>query len=226
MSIKVNEHNIPEIQNLYKMNSQDIEKFAESAALAYKEYPLFKYLTQNRFEHDVIKNIIAASLNSMNTNIIGVSTEKEANAIAIFVPPNYTGGKTIPFLIGGGFKLLKLTSAGIFLRLLRYENHAMKIKKKYTNHNSWYLYNVTVKPEYQRKGMSSALLKPMFEYLDREGQDCYLETHKEENVKIYEHYGFELLEVSKIPKTDIVQYSMLRRAKRDDFINKVYMNKQ
>ena len=215
MNIKVNKHNIPEIENLYKMNSQDIEKFAESAALAYKDYPLFKYLTHNRFEHDVIKNIIAASLNSMDTNIIGISTEEQANAIAIFVPPNYTGGKTIPFLIGGGFKLLKFTSAGIFFRLLRYENHAMKIKKKYTNHNSWYLYNVTVKPEHQHKGMSSILLKPMFEYLDREGQDCYLETHKEENVKIYEHYDFELLETSKIPKTDIVQYSMLRRAKRD-----------
>ena len=107
-----------------------------------------------------------------------------------------------------------ITPIGIFLRLLRYENYAMKLKKKYTNHECWYLYNVTVKPEYQHKGMSSTLLKPMFQYLDRIGQDCYLETHKEENVKIYEHYGFELLEVSKIPKTDIVQYSMLRKAKK------------
>ena len=64
--------------------------------------------------------------------------------------------------------------------------------------------------------MSSILLKPMFEYLDIIGQDCYLETHKEENVKIYEHYGFELLEVSKIPRTDIIQYSMLRRSKEKE----------
>ena len=35
-----------------------------------------------------------------------------------------------------------------------------------------------------------------------------------ENVKIYEHYGFELLETSKIPKTEIVQYSMLRKVKK------------
>ena len=40
-----------------------------------------------------------------------------------------------------------------------------------------------------------------------------LETHKEENVQIYEHYGFELLEVSKMPNTEIVQYSMLRKHK-------------
>ena len=59
------------------------------------------------------------------------------------------------------------------------------------------------------------MLKPMFEYLDRIDQDCYLETHKEENVKIYEHYGFELLEISKIPETDVVQYSMLRKVKQN-----------
>lgn len=216
MNKKLNKIDIPEIEGLYKMNKQDIEKFAESATLAYKEYPLFKYLTQNRFEHNVIKNIISASISSMKSDIIGLSTEEDANAIAIFVPPFYTGSKAIPFLLGGGLKLAFITPIGIFLRLLRYENHAMALKKKYTNHKCWYLYNVTVKPEYQHKGMSSTLLKPMFEFLDRIGQDCYLETHKEENVKIYEHYGFKLLSVSKIPKTDIVQYSMLRKAKEKE----------
>lgn len=209
-----NKFDIPEINNLYKMTKNDIANFQESATLAYNEYSLFKYLTQGKFEHKVIKKIISASLHSMGKDIIGISTEEDAKAIAIFVPPNYTGSKVIPFLIGGGIKLPFITPIGIFLRLLRYENHAMRLKKKYTNHKCWYLYNVTVKPEYQRQGMSSTLLKPMFQYLDRIGQDCYLETHKEENIKIYEHYGFELLETSKIPKTDIVQYSMLRKAKK------------
>lgn len=216
MNKDLKDFDIPEIKNLYRMKKDDIEKFSECATLAYKEYPLFKYLTQDRFEHKVIKNIISASLSSMGTDVIGLSVEEDAKAIAIFVPPNYTGSKAIPFLIGGGIKLPFITPIGIFLRLLRYENHAMKLKKKYTNHKSWYLYNVTVKPEHQHKGMSSILLKPMFEYLDRIGQDCYLETHKEENVKIYEHYGFELLEVSKIPRTDIIQYSMLRRSKEKE----------
>ena len=215
MSCKSNKFNIPEINNLYIMSKKDIDKFAESATLAYKDYPLFKYLTQGKFKYNVIKNIISASIRSMGADIIGISVEEDANAIAIFVPPNYTGSKVIPFLIGGGIKLPFITPIGIFLRLLRYENYAMKLKKKYTNHKCWYLYNVTVKPEYQNKGMSSTLLKPMFKYLDRIGQDCYLETHKERNIEIYEHYGFELLEVSKIPKTDVIQYSMLRKAKEN-----------
>ena len=205
---------IPEIKNLHRMKKVDIDKYSECAALAYSEYPLFKYLTNNKIRHNVVKNIISASIMSMNDKAIGIATEEDANAIAVFVPPNYTGSKAIPFLMCGGFKLVFTTPISIFYRLIKYENHAMQIKKKYTNHNCWYLYNITVKPEYQRQGMSSKLLKPMFKYLDRINQDCYLETHKEENVKIYEHYGFELLEVSKMEKTDIVQYSMLRKCKK------------
>lgn len=209
-------HYIPEINNLYQMSDQDIEKFAETAALAYKDYPLFKYLTKGKFQHEIIKKIISASISSMKSEVIGLANESKAEAIALFVPPNYKGSKAIPFLMGGGLKLAFMTPPTIFFRLLRYENHAMRLKKKYTNHKCWYLYNVTVKPEHQKKGMSSSILKPMFEYLDRIGQDCYLETHKKENVKLYEHLGFELLEETTIPKTDIVQYSMLRRAKKQE----------
>jgi len=97
MSYKLNKYSIPEINNLYKMNKNDIDKFAESATLAYKDYPLFKYLTQGKFEHKVMKNIISSSIHSMGTDIIGISTEEDANAIAIFVPPNYTGSKAVLF---------------------------------------------------------------------------------------------------------------------------------
>jgi hypothetical protein len=57
---------------------------------------------ETRFEHKAIKKIISASLSSMGADIIGLSMEEDAKAIAIFVPPNYTGSKAIPFLIGGG----------------------------------------------------------------------------------------------------------------------------
>ena len=195
------------------MDKDDIDKFAECAALAYKDYPLFKYITKGKFNHKVIKIIMKSSIYSMKGQVIGFSTEKEANAVALFAPPHYTGSKTIPFLLGGGIKLIFIAPPSTFLRLLRYENHAMKLKKHHTNHDCWYLYNATVKPQFQNNGNCSKLLMPMLQYFDRIGQDCYLETHDAKNVKIYEHFDFRLLEISNIPKTNIKQYSMLRKAK-------------
>ena len=208
-----NNYEILEIEKFYKMKKEDIEKYAECAALAYKDYPLFKYITKNKCNYKIIKTIISSSIFSMKKQVVGYSNSEEANSVAIFAPPNYTGSRTVPFLLGGGIKLMFIAPPSTFLRLLRYENHAMKLKKDYTNHNCWYLYNITTKPQFQNNGNCSNLLRPMFEYFDRVGQDCYLETHDEKNVKIYEHFDFDLLEVSNIPKTNIKHYSMLRKAK-------------
>lgn len=208
-------YNIPEMDKFYKMDKKDINKYAECAAYAYEDYPLFKYVTNGSCNHEVIKTIIASSIYSMKNQALGFSNREDAKAVAIFTPPHYTGSKAIPFLLGGGIKLIFLAPLSTFVRLLRYENHSMKLKKKYTNHNCWYLYNVTVKPELQNKGNCSEILNPMFKYFDRIGEDCYLETHLEKNVKLYKHYDFELVEISTIPKTNIKQYSMIRKANKN-----------
>ena len=96
-----------------------------------------------------------------------------------------------------------------------FEKFAMEIKNKHAKPGCWYLYVFETMAEFRGKGLGSKIMKPMLNYLDEHNQDCYLETHKEENVKIYEHYGFELLEISKIPETDVVQYSMLRKVKQN-----------
>lgn len=206
-------YDIPEIENSFRMTKGDIDKFAECAALAYKDYPLFEYITNNKYDYKVVQTIIEASIYSMKNQIIAISNDKTANSIAIFVPPNYDGCKVFPFFVGGGIKLAFMAPKSTFLKLLNYEKYAMKVKKNYTNHKCWYLYNVTVKPQFQSKGNCSKLLKPMFNYFDRTRQDCYLETHSKENVYMYEHFGFELLETGNIPKTNIKQYSMIRKSK-------------
>lgn len=203
---------IQETDSLYKMKKNDIDNFSECSALAYQNYPLFDYILKGKIKHKIVKTIMSASIHSMGKKAIGFANDKSADAVAIFTPPNYTGSKVVPFLLGGGIKLMFIAPPSTFVRLLKYENHAMKLKKHYTSHDCWYLYNITVKPESQSKGYCSQLLKPMFEYFDRIGQDCYLETHLKNNVDLYKHFGFELIDTSYLPKSNIKQYSMLRKS--------------
>lgn len=213
MNNEVIDNNIVELNSFYKMGVDDIDKFATCAALAYQNYPLFDYLMCGEYDYEIVKKILAASIYAMPKQVVGYATDEEAKAVAIFAPPNYTGSKTIPFLANGGMELAFLSNPSLFFRLLNYENHAMKLKKKYTNHACWYLYNLVVKPELQNQGNGSKLLKPMFAYFDRINQDCYLETHDEKNIAFYEHFNFELLDTSNIPKTKIKHYAMLRKAR-------------
>ena len=57
------------------------------------------------------------------------------------------------------------------------------------------------------------MLKAMLNYFDQGNQACYLETLKKENVSLYEHYGFKLMEEVKVPGTDMTLYAMLRKSK-------------
>lgn len=191
----------------------EMETALESATLAYENYPLFNYLVKNNSKAGSIKQILRASIRASKAESIGFSVGEKHYAMAIFMKPNYKGCPALPFLFLGGTELIFRNSPQIIFRLLNYENYAMKLKKRYSNENCWYLYSLTVHPKYQHKGLASAVIRPMLDFFDATGQSCYLETNKHCNVLMYEHFGFALLEAGKIPGTSVVHYSMRREAR-------------
>ena len=110
-------------------------------------------------------------------------------------------------------ELILHSGLGIIGKLLTYETFAMKLKKKYTGHIDWYLYNLSVRKEAQGKGIAKKLLQPMLEFCDDEKMITYLETNKERNVPMYEHFGFELRETNPVPGSSVLHYSMVRDPK-------------
>ena len=115
-----------------------------------------------------------------------------------------------PFLASGGLKLILHSGLGIIGRLLTYENYAMNLKKEFTDHYDWYLYNLSIRKDAQGKGIASKLMRPMLQFCDDERMVTYLETNKESNVSLYRHYGFDLMKEEIIPKTTVTHYAMVR----------------
>ena len=56
----------------------------------------------------------------------------------------------------------------------------------------WYLQSIGTDPDFQRRGLASALLTPVLERCDAERMPAYLETLKARNVAIYERFGFRV----------------------------------
>ena len=65
-------------------------------------------------------------------------------------------------------------------------------------------------PLHQGKGIASKLMRPMLQFCDDERMVAYLETNKESNVGLYQHFGFELKKEEWIPKTPVMHYAMVR----------------
>ena len=99
---------------------------------------------------------------------------------------------------------------GMVGRLQSYENFAMNLKKEFTDHYDWYLFNLSIKKDAQGKGLASKLMRTKLQFCDDERMVSYLETNKAANVGLYKHYGFDLMKEEQIPKSTVTHYAMVR----------------
>ena len=201
---------IIEKAGLYIVQKKDLDRLAEVAADAYREYPLHNWLTKGKYDEKASKLIMQISLRTMTEDAIIYADSEEINGFAAWLPFGFTGSKTFPFLFNGGIKLICHSGLGIIGRLLTYEKYAMNLKKEFTDNYDWYLYNLSIKKDAQGKGIASKLMRPMLQFCDDERMVAYLETNKETNVNLYNHYGFELKKEECIPKSDVMHYAMVR----------------
>jgi GNAT superfamily N-acetyltransferase len=70
-----------------------------------------------------------------------------------------------------------------------------------------------VSTELQGKGFGRKLIGAAIEKSEREGLHLYLETETEENVRMYEHFGFRLLKKITLPIVELPMWEMVREPK-------------
>lgn len=198
---------------LYIVQEKDLDRLAEIAADAYRDYPLHNWFTNGKYDATASKLIMQISLKTMTEDAVIYADSEEMNGFAAWLPFGFTGSKTLPFLMNGGLQLILHSGPGIIGRLLTYETYAMNLKKAFTDNYDWYLYNLSIKKDAQGKGIASKLLRPMLGFCDDEKMVAYLETSKASNVGLYQHYGFDLMKEELIPKTPVTHYAMVRHPK-------------
>ncbi|MBQ1963189.1 MAG: GNAT family N-acetyltransferase [Clostridia bacterium] len=201
---------------LYIVQRKDLDRLAEVAADAYRDYPLHNWFTKGTYDAVASRLIMQISLKTMAEDAVIYADSEELNGFAVWLPFGFTGSKTLPFLTNGGFRLILHSGLGIIGRLLTYETYAMNLKKTFTDHYDWYLYNLSIRKDAQGKGIASKLMRPMLQFCDDERMVAYLETNKETNVGLYKHYGFALMKEEPIPKTPVTHYAMVRHPQGEE----------
>ena len=195
---------------LYIVQKKDLDRLADVAVDAYQDYPLHNWFSKGKYDKKTSKLLMQVSLRTMTEDAIIYADSEEMNGFAAWLPFGFTGNKTMPFLLNGGLKLILHSGFGLIGRLLTYEKYAMNLKKEFTDNYDWYLFNLSIKKDAQGKGIASKLMRPMLNFCDDEKMVAYLETNKDKNVSLYQHYGFELKKEEMIPKSNVMHYAMVR----------------
>ena len=203
--------NAVEKAGLYLVPEKELGRLAEVAADAYQDYPLHNWLTKGKYDAKASKILMEVSLRTMTKDGVIYADSEELNGFAAWLPFGFTGNKAFPFLRNGGLRLILHSGFGIISRLTHFEDYAMNLKKTFTDHYDWYLFNLSVKKDAQGKGIASKLMRPMLAFCDEEGMVSYLETNKETNVGMYRHYGFEVMKEEMVPETPVPHFAMARK---------------
>ena len=138
------------------------------------------------------------------------ATSRDLEGIAIWLPSDKWHVSM--------WRLLRSVPLSEILRFGIYGGSRMRSLGQYIDavHNRlapfkhWFLQAIGVDPQFQGRGYASKLLRPMLSNTDGKGLPCYLETLEGQNVRLYEHFGFEIAEHGMIPDTEVPLWAMLR----------------
>jgi ribosomal protein S18 acetylase RimI-like enzyme len=178
---------------------------------AFEQYNLMVYAApRDTIRRKAVTSLYGAILNDAFRHG-EVYTLGESLGVACWLPPPRSTPTFLRQVQSGMLALPWHFGLGGFQKLTAYDDVARRLHHDYAPMPHWYLAAIGVEPAHQGQGIGSALMRPMLERADRDGLHCWLDTHQDENVRLYERHGFEVSERVTLPGHPIPVYGMLRR---------------
>ncbi|WP_319563080.1 GNAT family N-acetyltransferase [Marispirochaeta sp.] len=199
-------------EQIYTIKESDIQRTGVILAEAFQNDPVWDNVLENTtieqkrafFESPVRYGLRYGNVYAPSPNIEGT---------AVWVP-----GKYADLTIGRGIRSGSMLSAmkiGLHCMLKMkpiFEPLEKDRKDKMKGKSYIYLMIIGVSPEYQGKGFGGRLLKPLIQESNELRVPIYLETSTERNVRMYQHFGFNIVGKLTHPIINIPQWQMLRES--------------
>jgi ribosomal protein S18 acetylase RimI-like enzyme len=204
-------------ENFFKLTPNCVEHACKVAGEAFQDDPtsIFVYPDEEERKEKLqygFRMLYKYGIKNGVTYAISPNLE----GIIIWLPPNkiYTSFWTM--MRYGGFYTMRKVSLSIkkMKKTLAVFSYIESKHKELIPFDHWYLQNIAVQPNEQRKGYGGTLLKYMISKIDSEGLPIYLETNSETNLPFYQKYGFEIINHEIIPNTDVPLWCMLRKPRQ------------
>ncbi len=195
------------IDELYPVSKSEYESAGQILANAFSKKPIHKKL--NTPIEDIRNMLKTPTRFALRYGKI-YATSAALEGILIILPEKYSI-KTNWQLIRSGaiFPALKINKR-LKQVLIEVDNIIDEDKKNFTIGPYIYCYIIGVSPAHQGKGFGGKLLEALIEKADTEKKAIYLETDTEENVSLYEHFGFKVIKEIKMPGLDLPMWEMVR----------------
>lgn len=185
---------------------------ARTLARAFREDPLFSYFfprwaRRERESYHTFRFLAAYAARN------GAICAQGGVGAAIWLPSVNVQRSIVDYLRFGGIPMAFAQGPGAILRQVRASAFMQDLHGRLAPPRHWYLSVLGVDPAERGRGHAARLLTPQLAVADRENAACYLDTHNENNVGLYERFGFRVVHQGRMPGTTVRHWVMLRPAK-------------
>ena len=196
----------------YYIQEYDLKRVGEMVGGTFADDTAVKYLLGDVSEK-TRSRYCQTTYRSMFGDAIMISTDAAIDNLIVLCPPGYRGIPTMRFLRSGGLATVFGLGLGAMKRSIAFEKNAVAVRNRYSDDKTWYLMTFAVRAGKTHHGLGSEILRPVLDWMDKNHDSVYLETHKTGNVEMYEHFGFQVADICMVPGSQIKQYGMLRPAR-------------
>ena len=204
--IAMSEH----LDSLYRLQKRDVRPAAAVLADAFGQDPIWKVVLSDAtptqkvsaFETPLRYCLMYGRVYATSDNLEGVAAWLPGDSTT-FTPLRLVWSGAMPAAFRLGWKTAKKMEP-IFGPLEAYRTETMRGRPFV------YLQIIGVATSMQGRGFGGTLLRALIGDCERSGKSLYLETETEDNVRIYERFGFAVVRQIALPVIDLPMWLMVR----------------
>ncbi len=172
-----------------KATQQSLPTLSETLALAFYDDPVVTWvMADGQRRREILPEFFGAVAQSYSSHDELWDVEEGVSA-AIWAPPGAEDDEALGDQIGA--IAAEYAERTFEVMGLMEEKHPIE--------PHYYLFFLGTRPEWQGRGVGSALMKPVLETCDRDGVPAYLEATSERNKQLYLRHGFEVTDEIRPP---------------------------
>ncbi len=187
------------IEKLYKIQKEDISKAAKALANSFNEYVLYTSIIKDSKKREKFLCEFYSLLSKVALKYgQAYAVTSDIEAVVLYMDEKYQNISLNMIIKSGAVKnmmnMCSIAKISGMKRFFKLSSAINSVHKDYQIENNLYLQILGVVPEMQGKKLASKLInKVLFDCKERY-KGCYIETGDPRNVKIYQKFGFTLLE--------------------------------
>jgi GNAT superfamily N-acetyltransferase len=186
---------VTEAGTVRKATGEDVAGMARALARAFEDDPVMEWFFPNvERRRKRLPPFMTALLRLSALPHDHVYTTDGWQGAALWNPPG-----TWQANVRGQLRLIPSMVRLIGTRLATVGRALPLIEKHHPREPHWYLLMLGTEPQWQGKGIGSALVEPVLARCDEEGMPAYLESSKERNIPFYSRHGFEVTGELRLP---------------------------